>query len=145
LASDAEVEADVATVWLGPEDLLAGTQILEFEECLGMMLSWLASKQVTILVGNLPDLTAELVAAQLAELNAVRPVIDQWNAAIARLVASCDACLVELDQSLDPIRSPIRYLYTIKFDPNPEAQSFVADRFAAAMGAALGRKYSTGR
>jgi hypothetical protein len=139
LAGDSDAEVDIATLWIGPEDFLAGIQILEFEEYLNSILAWLTSKQATILVGNLPDLTAELVAAKLAELNAVRPVIEQWNAAIARLTTSYGATLVELDQTLEPSRSPIRYLYMTRFEPNLEAQSFVADQFAAAMSIALGQ------
>jgi GDSL-like Lipase/Acylhydrolase family len=141
-ASDADAEVDVATLWVGPEDFLAGIQILEFEENLNAILSWLNSKQATILVGNLPDLTAELVAAKLADLNAVRPVIDQWNASIARLATSHGATLVELDQSLDPTRTPIRYLYLTRYEPNLEAQTFVADQFLAVLSIALGQTNS---
>ena len=136
-SGDPDVEVDLATVWIGPEDFLAGTQILEFEEHFATILSWLTAKQAEILVGNLPDLTTELVAAQLAEFNAVRPVFDQWNASIARLTASFGGVIVELDQPLDLGRSPIRFLNATKFDPNSEAQAFVGQRFFDALTPAL--------
>jgi len=134
---NSEVEVNIATLWIGPEDFLAGIQILEFEEYLHSILTWLEARKATILVGNLPDLSAELVAAKLADPKAVHPVIDQWNASIARLSTSHGATIVELNERLEPARSPIRYLYTTKFDPNPEAQAFVADQFAAAMSVEL--------
>jgi hypothetical protein len=136
-SGDSEVEVDVATLWIGPEDFLAGFQILEFEEYLNSILTWLEASKAIILVGNLPDLSAELVAAKLADPKAVHPVIDQWNASIARLSTSHGAMIVELNEPVKPARSPIRYLYTTKFDPNPEAQEFVADQFAAAMSVVL--------
>jgi GDSL-like Lipase/Acylhydrolase family len=136
-SGDSEVEVDVATLWIGPEDFLAGFQILEFEEYLNSILTWLEARKATTLVGNLPDLSAELVAAKLADPKAVHPVIDQWNASIARLSASHGATIVEFNEPLELARSPIRYLYTTKFDPNPEAQAFVADQFAAAMSVVL--------
>jgi hypothetical protein len=136
-AGDTEVEVDVATLWIGPEDFLAGIQILEFEEYLNSILTWLEARKAITLVGNLPDLSAELVAAKLADPKAVHPVIAQWNASIARLSTSHGATIVELNEPLEPARSPIRYLYTTKFDPNPEAQAFVADQFAAAMSVVL--------
>ena len=136
-AGDPEAEVDIATVWIGVEDFLAGTQILEFEECLGSILSWLTAKRATILVGNLPDLAPELVAAKLADARAIHPVLDQWNASIARLSSSFSVTLVDLNQPLDPTHSSVRFLYSTSFDPNPEAQTFIADRFAAAMAEAL--------
>jgi hypothetical protein len=142
-SGDPGVEVDVATVWIGSEDFLAGTQILEFEEHLAAILSWLISKRATILVGNLPDLTAELVAARLAELSAVHPVFDQWNASIARLTTSFGGTSVDLNQPLDPSRSPIRYLYSTYFDPNAEAQSFVAKQFSEALDDALTERPSS--
>jgi hypothetical protein len=141
-AGDPDTEIDIATIWIGAEDFLAGTQILEYEECLGSILSGLAARHTVVLVGNLPDLAPELVAAKLADTRAVRPVIDQWNATIARLTSSYGGTLIDVDQPLDPTHSPIRYLYMTRFEPNPEAQSYIADRFAAAMEEALGQNIS---
>src|SRR4051812_36795558 len=52
-----DVEFDIATVWAGPEDLLAGVPLDDFEQMLASLLLLLQPQGSVVVVGNIPDFT----------------------------------------------------------------------------------------
>jgi hypothetical protein len=138
LKSSEPVESiDVATIWVGPEDLLAGAPLAEFEESLSYILDYMSARRARIIVGNLPDLTSELVNARLALHDVVRPVIEQRNSSIARLTAAHCGILVDFHSGGDNDQRTLRFLNGTRFEPDADAQEYVATKFASAMSDAL--------
>lgn len=130
---------DIATVWVGPEDLLAGTPLNEFEQSFATILHQLDLFGAIVVVGNIPNLTPELVAAQLAKHDAVQAVIEQWNGSIARLTAAGGGVLADLHDGPQKGVNIPHFLSGTNFLPDDAAQDFIAQRFATAMAAALER------
>ncbi len=128
---------DIVTIWTGPEDLLAGTDLLVFEQSLAAILHTVNGPGALVVVANIPDLTPELVAAQLAKHDAVKAVIEQWNGSIARLGSASSASLADLYQlDHDKSHAP-HWLSGTTFFPNDAAQREVARQFAVAMTSAV--------
>jgi hypothetical protein len=140
LFRERSAQIDIATVWVGPEDLLAGTPLNEFEHSFAKLLQQLDSFDAIVVVGNIPNLTPELVAAQLAKHDAVQAVIEQWNGSIARLTAAGGGMLANLHDAPQEIANPPHFLSGTNFLPDDEAQEFIAQRFATAMAAAIERR-----
>jgi hypothetical protein len=137
LFRDRSARIDIATVWVGPEDLLAGTPLNEFEQQFASLLQQLDSFGAIVVVGNVPNLTPELVAAQLAKHDAVQAVIAQWNGSIARLIAAAGGALVDLHDSPRESANTLHFLSGTNFLPDEAAQDFIAQRFAMAMATAI--------
>lgn len=138
LAEDADF--DIATVWAGPEDLLAGTPLEVFEQTLASLLLLLQARGPVVVVGNIPDLTPELVAAQLAKHDAVKAVIEQWNGSIARLAAAMGATIANLHETAQTENSALHYLNGTSFQPDESTHQAIARRFAQAMTEALEKR-----
>jgi hypothetical protein len=133
---------DIVTVWAGAEDLLAGIDLLVFEQSLAAILQSVNGPGTLIVVANIPDLTPELVAAQLAKHDAVKAVIEQWNGSIARLTAANNATLADLHQPMSDGPPPVHWLSGTTFLPDEAAQREVARQFAVAMTSAVEHRMS---
>jgi hypothetical protein len=131
---------DLATIWVGPEDLLAGSELQTFELILSQILRSLATSTGGIVVGNIPNLTPELVAAQLAKHDAIKAVIEQWNSSIARLTTAYNGTLADFSDPPVDEAAGVHWLQGTTFAPDEEGQREIARRFAVAMTEAVERQ-----
>jgi hypothetical protein len=130
-------QIDIATLWVGPEDLLSGTPLEVFELSFAVILQQLVSRSALVVGANIPDLTTELVAAQLAKHDVVQQVIEQWNSSIARLVSAAGGTIVDLHGPTSRGVMTYQFLRDTSLHLDEAAQEFVARHFAEALTEAL--------
>lgn len=120
---------DVLLVWSALDDVLAGVPLEEHEIALHGLLEELGERDVTAVVGNVPDLS-RLPAAVGAGLPAeeLRLLTERWNGAIGRLAHHHGALVVDLFDLPAPTRSAIA---------GAADQAAIADRFLPVLRQAL--------
>lgn len=98
------VKPNLVTVWLNVNDILRGVPVADYERQLDTLVKTLRGDgSVRVLVANTPPLdtlpayqSGRLFTANAPSPEAVRQVVDDYNAAIARVVQSDGALLVDL-------------------------------------------------
>ncbi|HEY8446476.1 MAG TPA: SGNH/GDSL hydrolase family protein [Thermomicrobiales bacterium] len=90
---------DIAVIWIGPDDFLAGLDLGGFERGLGSLLTSLAEAGARIVILDLPDLV-QLVDTAEEDRASVRAELRRWNATISRLAAAHRATLIAVHDQL---------------------------------------------
>ena len=125
---------DLVTVWLAVNDYGARVPLEPYLADLGRLLGELRSKaRATVLVGNVPDLSA-LPAAGRFDLR----FVDRWNAGIEEVVRRHEATLVDLRATWQEVREHPEYISSDGFHPSTIGYQRLADVFYASAAAALG-------
>lgn len=125
---------DLVTVWLAVNDYGARVPLEPYRADLDRLLGELRSRtRATILVGNIPDLSA-IPAASRFDLR----FVDRWNAAIAETVSRHDARLVDLRATWQEVREHPEYISSDGFHPSTTGYRRLAEVFYAAAAEALG-------
>ena len=129
-----ESEPDLVTIWLAVNDYGARVPLEPYATDLSALLSELRSKtRATILVGNIPDLSA-IPAAGRFDLR----FVDRWNAAIDAVARQHEAVLVDLRASWSEVREHPEYISSDGFHPSTSGYRRLADLFYASAAPALG-------
>lgn len=116
---------DLITVWLSVNDYIARVALEEYGADLDSLLGELRSRtDATILVGNVPDLSALPIASRL-DLRAV----DRWNAVIAETTARHQATLVDLQGTWREVADHPEYISADGFHPSTSGYRRLADVF----------------
>lgn len=134
--------ADVVTVWLVVNDVVAGVDVATYEARLDELVGRLRRCSATVLVGNCPyldRLPAYLMwraVGVLPEPEEGNRIVDGYNEAIARVVAGQDAVLVDLrSEGLAARRAGIEPSLIARdgFHPSTAGHRALADAFARAL------------
>jgi len=125
---------DLVTVWLAVNDYGARVPLEPYRADLSTLLGELrATTRATILVGNIPDLSA-LPAAGRFDLR----FVDRWNAAIDEVVRRYEATLVDLRATWAEVREHPEYISSDGFHPSTTGYRRLADLFYASAAPTLG-------
>jgi lysophospholipase L1-like esterase len=125
---------DLVTVWLAVNDYGARVPLEPYRADLNTLLGELRAKtRATVLVGNVPDLSA-LPAAGRFDLR----FVDRWNAAIDEVVRQHGATLVDLRSTWTEVREHPEYISSDGFHPSTTGYRRLADLFYASAAPALG-------
>jgi acyl-CoA thioesterase I len=129
-----ESAPDLVTVWLAVNDYGARVPLEPYLMDLNTMLSEVRSKtRATILVGNVPDLSA-IPAAGRFDLR----FVDRWNAGIDQVVRRHEATLVDLRTTWQEVREHPEYISSDGFHPSTAGYRRLADVFYASAAPRLG-------
>lgn len=129
-----ESAPDLVTVWLAVNDYGARVPLEPYLADLNTMLGELRSKtRATILVGNVPDLSA-IPAAGRFDLR----FVDRWNAGIGEVVRRHEATLVDLRTTWQEVREHPEYISSDGFHPSTAGYRRLADVFYASAAPRLG-------
>ena len=137
-------EADVVSLWLVVNDVLAGVPLGAYERELAGTLRALREAGCEVVLGNLLDLSRlpSLLAAGF-DPAALRGLVQRWNASIARLAAAHGATLVDLAAHSEHLAERPEFLGPDGFHPSEAGQAALADLFRPAVQAALERAAAT--
>ena len=125
---------DLVTVWLAVNDYGARVPLEPYRADLGTLLGELRAKtRATILVGNIPDLSA-IPAAGRFDLR----FVDRWNTAIDDVVRQHAATLVDLRATWSEVREHPEYISSDGFHPSTTGYRRLADLFYASAAPTLG-------
>jgi lysophospholipase L1-like esterase len=129
---DAEVsaasleDADLITLWAGPNDLVAGRTVEAFERDYAAILQQLREEQDSVIVvANVPDLTQLPRFQETPDQDVTIERVRSYNAVIAQQAARFNVPVVDLfSQPVQP------YLVSDDgFHPNDEGHQLIADLF----------------
>ena len=125
---------ELVTVWLAVNDYGARVPLEPYLADLNALLGELRSKtRATILVGNIPDLSA-IPAAGRFDLR----FVDRWNAGIDEVVRRHEATLVDLRATWKEVREHPEYISSDGFHPSTAGYRRLAEVFYAAAAPRLG-------
>lgn len=125
---------DLATVWLAVNDYGARVPLEPYLADLNTMLGELRAKtRATVLVGNVPDLSA-IPAAGRFDLR----FVDRWNAGIDEVVRRHEATPVDLRTTWQEVREYPEYISSDGFHPSTAGYRRLAEVFYAAAAPRLG-------
>jgi lysophospholipase L1-like esterase len=125
---------DLVTVWLAVNDYGARVPLEPYLADLGTLMGDLRSKtRATVLVGNVPDLSA-LPAAGRFDLR----FVDRWNAGIEEVVKRHEATLVDLRAIWREVQEHPEYISSDGFHPSTAGYRRLADVFYASAAPRLG-------
>lgn len=125
---------DLVTVWLAVNDYGARVPLEPYLADLSTLLGDLRSKtRATILVGNVPDLSA-IPAAGRFDLR----FVDRWNAGVDETVRRHEATLVDLRTTWQEVREHPEYISSDGFHPSTAGYRRLADVFYASAAPRLG-------
>jgi len=125
---------DLVTVWLAVNDYGARVPLEPYLADLDTLLGGLRAKaRATVLVGNVPDLSA-LPAAGRFDLR----FVDRWNTGIEEVVRRHEATLVDLRTTWQEVRQHPEYISSDGFHPSTTGYRRLADVFYASAAPRLG-------
>jgi lysophospholipase L1-like esterase len=145
------VHPTLATVWLNVDDLVAGVTLSDYEARLDQLVNGLRTAGAKVLLANTPHLDrlpayaacrpnppagpkCPLGPVTLPPPDQVEAQVQDYNAAIARVVAREGAVLVDLYAAGEvPVLHP-EYVGRDGFHPNAAGAAAIAATFAAAGG-----------
>jgi lysophospholipase L1-like esterase len=123
-------EPDLATVWVGANDLIEGVAAEEFEQNLDQLLDDLADTGAVIAVADLPDLTELPRFREDPRATVTEARIDAFNEAIRSQAESHGALLVALSEE----QVEDRFVSDADgFHPNDAGHARIADLFLEAI------------
>ncbi|MDQ3702499.1 MAG: SGNH/GDSL hydrolase family protein [Chloroflexota bacterium] len=122
----------LVTVWLVVNDVLAGVSLDSYRADLDRLLRELrAGTAAQIAVGNLPDPPGTVGGVQLPQF-VRRTIVAQWNTAIAGVVRTHDAILVDLYQRW-PVGQHPEFLGADGLHPTASGYQSLAEAFATTL------------
>lgn len=130
----------LVTIWLAVNDLANNVPIADYTRDLNTMISRLQANApgVIIAVANIPDLTV-LPYFNNYDSQALRQTIQQYNTAIAGVVAQHNVILVDLSAQNYNLQRHPEYISDDGLHPNELGYQQIAKVFAAALRPALQR------
>lgn len=124
-----QAKPDVITVWLAVNDFNDIAPLSEYRTDLAQLLDELqVGTQALILVGNVPDMSL-VPWYQLIDPSLLRLQIRRWNAAIAEVVQSRRAILVDLYPAWAELADHPEYLSEDGFHPSEAGYRRIADLY----------------
>ena len=124
-----DARPDIASVWLGTNDVIQNVPLADYKQYLDTILTQLeAIPHIHIVVANLADLTL-LPRFANDDQNDLRQIDSQWNAAIQQEITAHHALLVDIYSHTSELTSHPEYLSADGLHPSTEGYLQIANLF----------------
>jgi lysophospholipase L1-like esterase len=131
-----EIEPNLVTVWTGPNDLIRGDDVGDFEDELAEIFERLRDRTDGVIVaGNIPDLTQLPRFRREPDDDVTQERIEEFNAAIAERAEDHDVLVVDLHG--EPVEDDL-VSDADGFHPNNDGHGRIAEEFLEMILPALG-------
>lgn len=121
-------QPDLVTIWTGPNDIIQGSDVADFEASLSTILNQLRNEtSAFVVVANIPDLTALPLFLIFPDTDVTEARVNAFNAAISRQAALYGVPIADL--SSGNYVNDWEYISVDGFHPSNKGHAKIAERF----------------